>query len=658
MNRQEITAYIKANPQEHLQRDKSGKGYICPLCGNGKGESGTGLRTKDNGQHWKCFKCGFYGDMIDLIAKEYDIPGGSKEAFDKARELYRLDITDNAPYTHSTYNKQHTEKKPKGDSNRMSNDYNDYRDYLETCIKNLEKTDYLERRGISRETIAGKYAVGYDPNFKGIGGEWKALIIATSTGSFIARNTDETADKDHRYKNTGSVGIFNKKALGQESPLFVVEGAIDALSIIEAGGQAIALNSTANVGALLREIEENPPKASPLLLAMDKDEAGQKALEALREGLNRLNIAFKTVDITGGYKDANEALKADRELFIEYVKDADKLPTDKERYLDNTGLAHLSDFIDGIKDSVNTPFVSTGFKELDKQLGGGLTEGLYFVGAISSLGKTTFVLQIADQIAEAGNDVLIISLEMARAELMAKSISRLTMLNQLEKGNGSSLAKTQLGITAGERYSNYSKEEITVINEAIKAYKRFAGNIAYIEGVGDITATEVREFVRKHIFFTGKKPIVIIDYLQILAPMSEKATDKQNTDKSVTELKRISRDYKIPIIGISSFNRDNYNEPVNMSSFKESGAIEYSSDVLIGLQYSGMDYSEGESSDKRAKRVRELYKMELERGKNGQAQSIELKVLKNRKGGRGASIKYSYYPMFNLFRELDNTINL
>ena len=44
--------------------------------------------------------------------------------------------------------------------------------------------------------------------------------------------------------------------------------------------------------------------------------------------------------------------------------------------------------------------------------------------------------------------------------------------------------------------------------------------------------------------------------------------------RQVLELKRFSRDYSIPIIGISSFNRDNYTAPVNMASFKESGAIE------------------------------------------------------------------------------------
>jgi len=53
------------------------------------------------------------------------------------------------------------------------------------------------------------------------------------------------------------------------------------------------------------------------------------------------------------------------------------------------------------------------------------------------------------------------------------------------------------------------------------------------------------------------------------------ASDKQNTDKTVLELKRISMDYIIPVLAVSSFNRDNYLNPVTMSSFKESGAIEW-----------------------------------------------------------------------------------
>ena len=108
------------------------------------------------------------------------------------------------------------------------------------------------------------------------------------------------------------------------------------------------------------------------------------------------------------------------------------------------------------------------------------------------------------------------------------------------------------------------------------------------------------------------------------------------------ELKRISRDYKIAILGISSFNRENYSNAVTMSAFKESGAIEYSSDVLIGLQLKGIGNKNFNFIEAKKKSPRE----------------IKLVILKNRNGRAGDIIEYSYYPMFNYFDELGNNMDV
>ena len=270
------------------------------------------------------------------------------------------------------------------------------------------------------------------------------------------------------------------------------------------------------------------------------------------------------------------------------------------------------------------------------------------VGAISSLGKTTFCLQIADQIAQSGQDVLIFSLEMARDELIAKSVSRLTLLEDMRQNGSTAHAKTTRGIMTGTRYADYSQTEKSLIQASVTAYGNYAKNIYITEGMGNVGVEDIRDKVQKHIKITGKAPVVLIDYLQIIAPADMRATDKQNTDKAVLELKRLSRDYGIPVIGISSFNRDNYTAPVNLASFKESGAIEYSSDVLIGLQYSGMDYQESEADKAREKRLRELMKSVIADGKNGKPQKIQVKILKNRNGSKGDTL-LDFYPMFNYF---------
>ena len=65
--------------------------------------------------------------------------------------------------------------------------------------------------------------------------------------------------------------------------------------------------------------------------------------------------------------------------------------------------------------------------------------------------------QIGDQIASGGQDVLVFSLEMARAELMAKSISRHTLTLALARKWGTACAKTARGVTDGRRYAQYGE---------------------------------------------------------------------------------------------------------------------------------------------------------------------------------------------------------
>jgi replicative DNA helicase len=332
------------------------------------------------------------------------------------------------------------------------------------------------------------------------------------------------------------------------------------------------------------------------------------------------------------YYKGNEAYKSDFIINkLPYAQEEQKRLKEKQAYINNNcTYNHIDNFLNGIKQSVNTPPQPTGFKELDNILDGGLYEGLYFIGAISSLGKTTFLLQIADQIAKTGKDILIFSLEMSRNELIAKSMSRETALNDIKT------AKTVRGITNSSNWACYDTNTKQKIAEAMKNYEAYSKNIYIFEGLADIDigVKQVRELTELHIKHTGKTPIVIIDYLQILAPVDARATDKSNTDKAVKSLKIISRDLKTPVIAISSLNRENYANSISMLAFKESGAIEYSSDVLIGLQLKGT----GQGID-----------IDIEKSKD--PREIELKILKNRNGRTGEAIGYKYYPKFNYFVE-------
>lgn len=647
MDRQEARDQLKGNLKAYVEtitkKSKGANMYVCPLCGSGTGSHSTGaFSITKEGTSWKCFSCNEGGDIFDLIGKVENISDHS-EQLKRAGELFGITIDSyraTAQEDFKMYQKQAKSEQYTHNSIHTT----DYTQFFLQANKDIEKTNY--HRGLSIDTL-NRFKIGYVENWR----HPKApnapasprLIIPTSKESYLARDTREripAEQKPYSKSKVGSIHIFNAKALQTATkPIFIVEGELDALSIIEVGGEAVALGTTTKVKSLLELLKTKKPE-QPLILALDNDEAGEKAYKELQEGLQELNIISYRLNPAGEYKDANEALQGNREALRQAVEEAEHIQDEaeqaqKEAYL-NTSTAHfLQSFIDGISDSVNTPYIPTGFSGLDAVLDGGLYEGLYIVGAISSLGKTTLITQIADQIAQAGQDVLIFSLEMARAEIMAKSISRHTLQQVLNNGGDIRNAKTTRGITTGKRYANYSKTETDLIKEAINAYSQYAEHIYISEGIGDIGAEQIRETVKQHSLFTGNTPVVVIDYLQILAPYSERATDKQNTDKAVMELKRISRDYKTPVIGISSFNRANYSVGVTMEAFKESGAIEYSSDVLIGLQLKGAGEKGFDANEAKKKSPRE----------------IELVILKNRNGSTGDKLGYKYYPLFNYFEE-------
>ena len=682
MDRKEAERYIKGQLESYLQ--SKGINTRSPFrclnpAHNDKTPSMTIDRTSGSGLHCKCFGCQAYYSTLDLIGIDYGLTD-TAAIFQKAYELYGIEIDGGG-------NKPGNQNQPKNErktqkalhnteyTSKESEEETDFTDFFLQAHSHIKETDYPQKRGLSQETI-DRFKLGFIA-------EWRnpkapkapatpRLIIPISKYSYLARDVRAEIPKEQEnYKKSKAKGkskvnwTFNAQALrNANKPIFVVEGELDALSIIEVGGEAVALGSISYIRAFLELAKEKKPE-QPLILALDnekepeKKERIERAYKELEEGLHGLDIPFYRFNPAGDCKDANEALQGNREALRQAVEEATeeieqerkaKEEAERKEYLQTSTAYSIQTFMYDIEKSKTAVYYSTRFSNVDGLLDGGLFSGLYVVGAISSLGKTTFCLQIMDNIAAAGHDVIIFSLEMARSELIAKSVSRHSLQADIKKYRTTTHAKTVRGITTGTRYRNYSQKDREIIEAAIADYSKYAHHIYVHEGVGNIGVERIREVVEQHIKITGNKPVILIDYVQILAPYNERATDKQNTDKNVLELKRLSRDFSIPVIGISSFNRDNYTAPVNMAAFKESGAVEYSSDVLIALQYDGMDYQPNEKDGDRQKRVRDLMNEQTEKAKSGKAQSIQVKVLKNRNGSRGDAL-LEFYPMFNFFTE-------
>lgn len=658
MNKNEAKDFILRNASQLLTKDKSGKGFLCPICNSGSGKNGTGITSQDNNIHFTCWAgCFSNADIIDIVGLKYGLEGYN-DKLNKAGELLGITI-DNTPGGTSLFtgNQKQAEKTPKNE--KINDSETDYTSFFKACSNNLEKTDYFLKRGLSLETVK-RFNIGYCENWKHpkapTAPATPRLIIPTSPTSYLARDTRQElteTEKKYQKQKVGATHIFNLEALESDKPVYIVEGEIDSLSIIEAGGEAIGLGSINNIPKFLEILKTKKPSKA-LIIALDNDTKGQEAQEKLIKGLEDLALNYIVYDVAQGYKDSNEALVADIFDFAIRVNEgtAEAIQaslSDVEKLEKENAFNYLEVFNNEISQDNKGAFIPTGFPSLDSLLDGGFYSGLYVVGAISSLGKTTFCLQIADNIAEAGNDVLIFSLEMAKKELLAKSISRLTCKIDVAKTQSATRAKTTRGILLKGVYK-YTPAENELINEAMSEYSKIAKHIYITEGVGNITVETIKQKVERFIKITGRKPLVIIDYLQIIAPTTDYGTDKQNTDKAITALKRMSRDFDITVLGISSFNRESYNTAVSMASFKESGAIEYSSDVLIGLQYKDMaSVSSNEGAKDKAK-ILEIFNNNVNKAKAGESQEIQVKLLKNRNGSKGDTV-LDFFPKFNYFKE-------
>ncbi len=291
-------------------------------------------------------------------------------------------------------------------------------------------------------------------------------------------------------------------------------------------------------------------------------------------------------------------------------------------------------------------YVPTGFEVLDKTLGGGLTPGVHYIGAISSLGKSTFCLQMADQMASKDIPVVYVSLEMPERDLAAKLISMHTMKMYAPPknidfwdGNITSRAKSSNMLTNRDAAAKFTAADWKTIEDAAKIVKAHGENIRIFESMDKpMTVDDIERYMQENYEVGNSAPVLIVDYLQLLAiPQGRGSlTDKQAVDYNVTKFRQIAAKYKTPVVVISSFNRSGYDDPVGMQNFKDSGNIEYSADTLMALQYRGIGENGFDIDIARVKYPRE----------------VELVVMKQRYGAPWEKISYNFSTTYNYFDEL------
>ncbi len=641
---------------------RQGTKYHCPICGSGDGPNHTPAFEIDPSDptHWHCFsgKCGRSGDVFDLAGFVCNL-----ETFPERKEkvLEWAGITDDRPQYPTPNN-----SKPQ-DPYKIAAEHGKL-DSWRTHISDPAPTAYLEARGIALEDAIA-LGLGYDPSRRRI-----AIPYVGSTYYHIDRAIDERPyDGQGKYvkprsKDVGNQPVWNPDALEGEA-VIVVEGPMDAIALELAGygDMTVALGGTA-YSHLTNALKARGYRGS-LLVALDADGAGDAASEKLVAEALGMGIAAAPVTMGGrsiwahlGGKDAGDAWQASpdalKEALAEAVPQAQAeaakaLEKSKGKAItDALKASHVVSALEAIQNVYMlkgaTEPQPTGFSSLDRLLGGGLYAGLYILGATSSLGKTTFVGQLADNVAAQGRPVLFVTLEMSAEEMAAKSLSRYMALNGgRREGSLHLMSPVWRNFPPNEKYAGKD------IRDACERYQADVGErLKYLVADAEPNVDDVRAIAQSVATIEGTSPLVVIDYLQILKSPADSLSDKQATDRNVSALRRLARDLKAPVLCVASLNRGGYYGTVEMDSFKESGAIEYGADVLLGLQPAEMGGTlKGQTNpDAAKKKARET----ISDHKRAEVRNAALTVIKNRWGritGTDEGITYTYDAIANTFTE-------
>ena len=276
-----------------------------------------------------------------------------------------------------------------------------------------------------------------------------------------------------------------------------------------------------------------------------------------------------------------------------------------------------------VRERKNT--ATTGFSSLNEALGGGLESGrLVCALGAPNCGKTTFVNQLADYVADSGRPVLYVTCEDTPAVLFAKTLARVG------------------GIKYNAVLKGYPTEEER-ISEALRkqAGRTSTRTLRYIDAIdGTLLLEQIREKAEAHFskFQDAGPGVLVVDYLQALAlAIKTRLQLKKDLREVVTDVAKFLRAIAVSlgctVVAITAQNRNNYKrgESGGMASAKESGDIEYTADVMLSLV---------EDTDPR--RVTPIDQI-----------ALNLYLDKNRQGQKGRAIALNFHPDRQQFTEVE-----
>lgn len=300
----------------------------------------------------------------------------------------------------------------------------------------------------------------------------------------------------------------------------------------------------------------------------------------------------------------------------------------------------MDKFEEYIVDTQENRKLSTGFKRLDAMLRYGLHKGSYFVDATPQYLKNGFMQQIADRAAESGVDVLYISTELTRYDLMVDTISRLSYeMNKKDEEK----AVSSMAIMTGEKGADICslKDELNWYRGRISEHLFVLDQEAvseYVENMEDASAGDIlAELIRSIVTEGAHKPVVFIDNIENILSVE----DSEDMKPLMDGIRKLAKELGIPIImsyGYAPAESENELDPDEIEYHKSLGNM---CDVYLELKYADMiteDYEELTEDD-----IQEMVE-------NGEMLLINVQLHKNRRTMK-ASCQIQATPKFNYYEE-------
>ncbi len=253
----------------------------------------------------------------------------------------------------------------------------------------------------------------------------------------------------------------------------------------------------------------------------------------------------------------------------------------------------------------NVTGVATGFADLDYKLSGLQPSDLVLVAARPSMGKTAFVLNIAEHIAFRDKKaVALFSLEMSKEQLVNRLFS---MESRVDAQN------IRSGNLSDNDWENLIESAGVIGNSNL-----------IIDDTPGISLSELRSKCRKF-KLEHDIQLVIIDYLQLMSGGGRRSDSRQQEISDISRgLKQIARELNVPVIALSQLSRaveQRENKKPILSDLRESGAMEQDGDVVMVL-YRDEYYHE----DSTKKGIAEVI---IAKQRNGPIGTVELVWLAN-----------------------------